>query len=1012
MLGPELGNWISRAPTVAALAIAGLLLGLLWVFSGPLARYRFDFPGVPNWISVLLRHLLRLVIGTACLWCCLRVLSQLVVFGTDWPLLLWAAIGAAATELIVWLFALEAGSVAAPLARRLLCLRLGALGLVLLVLLEPLWAIHGERRVDKTVVILVDDSESMHLQDDGWSQSEQLDIARLFNPGSVAGRPPQAAGLRQLEQARSGIAAALAGADAVDTRHWIRELAENSLLSEQDRAAARRALASGSSEPAASTTDLLRRLDQRLESLPAEVEQADSAWLAQGSVGGTRRERIEKLAARTRSEIARRVLFHGKRPLLRQLEDTYNVEAFSVAVAPRRLDVDALGSGRLAMGQERDAEQGEEPKPTREDTAAALEPADRGGTDLTAALRQVLRTVPPEQLGGVLLLSDGRHNGADAVELPGAQFAGRGIPIHSVLLGTKLGLRDASVARLESPETVFLGEEMVVQAELSFSGLRGESAKVELLLEDTVVDQRVLPVADQRERQNITFAHKADTEGVIEYTLRIVELDGERFASNNERLFEVAVSDDRTNVLLVDAKPRWEFRYLRNLFYGRDAAIHFQYVLLDPDHITGQAKTRPVFASAEREYGDAEATALPETRADWLKFDAIILGDVPPSALDQNTIDTIHHAVTKRGAMLVVSCGQNHMPHAHSSDAFRELLPVRITDGLRTATAPEPGFRLTLTTVGRAHPIMQQSEVAAENERIWAKQPPFFWRHPSLQAEADAEILAYAERADPMNGRLLDPSLNGNDINMKQLRRARQLVRPLVVTRRTGRGNVVVVTTDQTWRLRHKAGDIYHHKFWGQLLQWGAGERLRAGNDKVRLGTDKLVYTPEESVTVTARIIDEALMPSVDDVLEVRIALEGKPKAFRKQQMKFRENSAGMFEAILPPLGQNGRYRVTLPTKDNGEPIETTITVAGGQMSVELSELSADPATLQRLADLSGGRVFGPDDALEASELFGESREIIPERRDITLWDRWPVFLAFLALVGTEWISRRRASLP
>jgi len=694
------------------------------------------------------------------------------------------------------------------------------------------------------------------------------------------------------------------------------------------------------------------------------------------------------------------------------------VEAFGVAVVPRRLDRHALRSGRLETGLPLAKTEKEDGEPEAPSSSAAEEEIDRGGTDLTAALRHVLRTVAPEELGGVLVLSDGRHNGSDAVELPGAQFAGRGIPIHSVLLGTKLGLRDASIARLESPETVFLEEEMVMQAELSFSGLRGESAKVELLLEGEVVEQRVVPIADQRERQSLSFSHKPDTEGVVEYSLRISGLEDERFDSNNERVFDVAVSDDRTNVLLVDAKPRWEFRYLRNLFYGRDAAVHFQYVLLEPDFITGQDRTRKVHASAEREYGDAEATALPETREDWLKFDAIILGDIPAEALDRETVDTIRHAVTKRGAMLVVSCGQNHMPHAHISPEFRDLLPVRITGGLRTALAPEPGFRITLTPVGRAHPIMQQSEEPFLNERIWAKQPPFFWRHPALQALPDAEILAYAERADPVTGHLLDPSLNGKGINMNRLRRGRHLVKPLVLTRRAGRGNVVVVTTDQTWRMRHKAGDIYHHKFWGQLLQWGAGERLRAGNDKVRLGTDKLVYGPEDPVTVTAKIIDENLMPTEEQPLEVHLERDGENRILRKHPMTFRENSAGMFEAILPPLGDNGRYRVTLPTTYasgtgvKSEPVETSITVAGGQMSVELSELSADPTTLQRLADLSGGRVFGPEDDLEASDLFGESREIIPERSDISLWDRWPVFLAFLALVGSEWISRRRATLP
>jgi|GEM_PF-6756110 len=206
MLAPELATWFSRAPTTAGFGIAALLLGLLWMFAD---RVLVDRLRLHRVVAVVV----RVVLGTLCLWLSFRALSGLFVFGTTQPLIFWAGLGAAAAELIRWLFALEAGSVERPLARRLLALRLGALGLVLLVLLEPLWAIHGERRVDKTVVVLIDDSESMHLQDDGWSQSQRLDLAGLFDPRSIAGRPRQAAGLRQLENARSGIAAALDTSD-------------------------------------------------------------------------------------------------------------------------------------------------------------------------------------------------------------------------------------------------------------------------------------------------------------------------------------------------------------------------------------------------------------------------------------------------------------------------------------------------------------------------------------------------------------------------------------------------------------------------------------------------------------------------------------------------------------------------------------------------------------------------------------------------------------------------------
>ena len=45
----------------------------------------------------------------------------------------------------------------------------------------------------------------------------------------------------------------------------------------------------------------------------------------------------------------------------------------------------------------------------------------------------------------------------------------------------------------------------------------------------------------------------------------------------------------------------------------------------------------------------------------------------------------------------------------------------------------------------------------------------------------------------------------------------------LLVTRQTGKGKVALLLTDRTWRLREGAGDLYHHRFWGNLVRWGAG---------------------------------------------------------------------------------------------------------------------------------------------------------------------------------------------
>ena len=59
------------------------------------------------------------------------------------------------------------------------------------------------------------------------------------------------------------------------------------------------------------------------------------------------------------------------------------------------------------------------------------------------------------------------------------------------------------------------------------------------------------------------------------------------------------------NVLLVDGRPRWEYRYLRNLFYGRDKSVHLQDWLVHPDSIYGIQPKLLEYASASRPFGQS-----------------------------------------------------------------------------------------------------------------------------------------------------------------------------------------------------------------------------------------------------------------------------------------------------------------------------------------------------------------------------------------------------------------------
>ena len=136
-------------------------------------------------------------------------------------------------------------------------------------------------------------------------------------------------------------------------------------------------------------------------------------------------------------------------------------------------------------------------------------------------------------------------------------------------------------------------------------------------------------------------------------------------------------------------------------------------------------------------------------------------------------------------------------------------------------------FRPTLTAVGSGHPVTQQAQGGASNEQVWAEFPEMRWRHPVEGLREGAEVLLtaeYEERRKPVGELGLSSALE--DLAS---RRQREAENALLVTRQTGNGKVALLLTDRTWRLREGSGDVYHHRFWGNLVRWGAGPVLRSG---------------------------------------------------------------------------------------------------------------------------------------------------------------------------------------
>lgn len=638
--------------------------------------------------------------------------------------------------------------------------------------------------------------------------------------------------------------------------------------------------------------------------------------------------------------------------------------------------------------------------------ADAIEGWDQA-TDIAGALDEVMEQVPPDQLAGVVLVSDGRHNRPGSIEDAARRYGILDAPIAVIASGSEIPPKDAAIVSVKAPDSVYLGDRVRMAAKLKFDGYRGKRAKVTLFSGDEELESREVAIPQDHHREEVRFRHVPDEGGIGEYRIVVSGLEDERFDNNNDWSFKTVVTDARTNVLIIEGTPRWEFRYLRNLFYGRDQSVHLQSVLLEPDRIVGQQEAK-IPASASRPFGDSKATALPASEEEWRKFDVIIVGDLEVNALSDEQWEILRLCVTDRAALLVLIAGPRSMPHAFSSEAASRLIPVNYAASRRTYFGGKEKFNFALTNIGKSHPITAQVEGRVRNEQVWAEFPELRWRHPITGIKDGAEVLLYAENSNKKK-----PVIRSGDRLNAALaeisnRRAREAENALLVTRQTGNGKVAMLLTDRTWRLREGVGDVFHHRFWGQLVRWGAGPNLRSGTKTARLGTDQLTYTGDDPVSIMARLREKNLAPIRDEELVAEIFREGEKVG--TVPLNYRDGSNGIHQAKAGPYREPGNYEIRLSGSELNEELATNFRVVGSLSATELAETTLNLPLLENIARLSGGRILEDGDDNLASLFLsgGETRE---ELRETTLWDRWPLMLLLVILLTTEWVLRRRSGL-
>lgn len=652
-------------------------------------------------------------------------------------------------------------------------------------------------------------------------------------------------------------------------------------------------------------------------------------------------------------------------------------------------------------------------------------------TDLVQAVREAASQVTGRRTEAMVVITDGQDTSEASGEarlVAAREFARQqNIALITVGVGDETPARNVRVASLAIPAQVRLNSSVDAQIAVQTRNLLGQPLTVKLLRQgpgqsdwqDTGLTAEVTPGATSQPTSEPasepaepgTPADKSSVQNIVRIGLQFGELgqfvykavveprEGEFLATDNEAQARVAVSDEKTRVLLISGDSGWEFQYLRN------------YLLRNPQKYLVSTWQQNAEGDFNQEASTGmKLTALPRKREELIdKYDVVILYDpaFTTGGFDQEMAKLLNEFVgTHRGGLCYIASGKHTSDNLSSAgplgqarpfDTLAGMLPVVLSrDTLlvaeRIGRDEKVGWPVTPTGVGADSPIMQMDSDAKRNQSIWSVLPGIFWAHPVARLTPAAVALAVSS----------DPSHRTEDGEPL----------PLVASAIYGRGPVVYVGFDSTWRWRYVSNAAYYERFWGNVTDFLASYRLMKKHVLITSSGDQ--FPVGATMTISAEAYDEKFDPATADKYVVRMV---NPRTGAAQPIELtHESRPGGKGEIL----RSGLFRGSVKLTDTGE-FELTgpeglaaDTVAGKTITVTLPQEEflhpeANPATLKILAGQAG---YVPAERFDSlAERIPAGRLPIVEEVTRDLWNVWLVMVVLFVLMTVEWIGRKKCNM-
>lgn len=682
---------------------------------------------------------------------------------------------------------------------------------------------------------------------------------------------------------------------------------------------------------------------------------------------------VNELATLSRAEIARSVLARDDHRLIRELVRNNPVLCYrfgdGIDLVGRYTAAAGSGGGRIGIAV----------------------PASAPATDIGAAVRQAVESQGGRPVSAVVVVSDGQFNKGEAVDAVAGYARAKRIAIHTVGVGDPAPPRNAAVAAIEAPASIFVNDPFKITARIAAQGLCGQSLIIELLQrlpdasQPSVVATRTIEAGPDDHVSSITFDHQLIRPLQTRLAVRIQPVEGEIIAEDNERETSVRGLEKKMRVLLVAGTPSWEYTYLSRLL-TRDATVDVSCWLQSADE------------EAVRD-GGTVIDHLPRKHEELGVYDCIILMDPRPEEIDAGWSKTLETLVSQAGTGLVFVAGRKNtskLAREAAAKALLDLLPVVIDAGQADLIINELGyFQQTawppaIPPQVSGHPLLNIADRSEENAQTWAQLPGVYWHYPVSREKPVATVLLRHSNPQMRNA-------GGQHV--------------LLATQFVGAGRTAFMAWSDTWRWR-RAGDRYFNRFWITLIRHLVEGKLLGGQKRGLIQPTKDHCPVGEAVGIEARLLDSKFSPLGRDTVEMTVEAEGVPG--HVVVLKAQPDRPGWYHGELTPT-ETGIYELRIDLPDAGG--EGTTTIRGelrvGRSDLEFRRTALDRESLENLAAGSaGGRSLYLDEIDRLPSLIpAKSVSMVTTGRPTPLWDRWWTLFVLVALLSTEWALRKAFNL-